>query len=44
MCVFVQTTRAYSSEFTVTVEPGKEDCYFLTVPKDVHLEVDYQVI
>lgn len=44
LCYLLHTTRAYSSEFTVTVEPGKEDCYFVTASKDVYLEVDYQVI
>lgn len=34
---------AFSNEFTITVEPGKEDCYYTTVGKNVYLEVDYQV-
>lgn len=34
---------AYSNEFTVTIEAGKEDCYYTTVAKNVYLEVDYQV-
>ncbi|KAK4002957.1 transmembrane emp24 domain-containing protein 1 [Daphnia magna] len=35
---------AYSNEFTITVDPGKEDCYYTPVAKNVYLEVDYQVI
>ena len=34
---------AYSNEFTITIEPGKEDCFYTPVPKNVYLEVDYQV-
>lgn len=41
--LFIQSSLCFSSEFTVTVEPGKEDCYYVTVPKNVYLEVDYQV-
>lgn len=35
---------AYSNEFTITVDPGKEDCYYTPVAKNVYLEVDYQVL
>lgn len=35
---------AYSSEFTVTIEAGKEDCFYTTATRNVYLEVDYQVI
>lgn len=41
--LFLSSVVAFSYEFTVTIEPGKEDCYFITVAKNVYLEVDYQV-
>lgn len=34
---------AYSNEFTITIEPGKEDCFYTPVAKNIYLEVDYQV-
>merc|ERR1712116_200 len=40
----IQNVVAYSAEYTITVEPGKEDCFFLDVPQNSYLELDYQVI
>jgi len=41
--LFIQHSLSYSNEFTVTIDPGKQDCFFTYVKKDVYLEVDYQV-
>jgi len=35
---------AYNAEYTITVEPGKEDCFYINVPENSYLELDYQVI
>ena len=40
---FIPALLAYSNEYTITVEAGKEDCFYTTVNKNVYLEVDYQV-
>ena len=40
---FIPALIAYSNEYTITVEAGKEDCFYTTVNQNVYLEVDYQV-
>jgi len=39
----VKNVFPYSAEYTVTIEPGKEDCFYTTVSLNSYLEVDYQV-
>ena len=40
----ISNVEAFSNEFTVSIEPGKDECFFVPVVKDVYLEIDYQVI
>jgi len=40
----ISIVEAFSNEFTVSIEPGKDECFFVPVVKDVYLEIDYQVI
>merc|ERR1712071_145799 len=42
--VFLQNVFAYSAEYTITVEPGNKDCFYINVPQNSYLELDYQVI
>jgi len=39
----ISIVEAFSNEFTVSIEPGKDECFFVPVVKDVYLEIDYQV-
>jgi len=42
--LLVASAGALSNEFTVAVDPGKEECFYTSLTKDLYLEIDYQVI
>ncbi len=41
--LLVASAGALSNEFTVAVDPGKEECFYTSLTKDLYLEIDYQV-